>query len=113
MVSLARAGAGVRADATRSEFERDDATLAQVISEAMSMSRKSGEQVIVPGPADEVGGFVLIGADQIDDTPPEDEDPDLALGSDVHDVEDLERRLGVENLDDMLRAYLDEEPSKK
>jgi len=79
----------------------------------MTMSRKPGEELIVPGPAEEAGGFVLIGADQIDDAPPEglDVDPELAQGSDVHDVEDLERRLGVDNLDDMLRAYLDDEQS--
>ena len=71
----------------------------------MAMSRKT-EESIVPGPAQEDGAFILIGPDQIDDAPPEDEDPELALGSDVHDVEDLERRARFQGLDEMLKAYL-------
>lgn len=72
------------------------------------MTRRPPE--LVPGPADDSGAFVLI------DEAPEEETvdlsasaPELAEGSDVHDVDDLEARLAsASDLESVLRDYLDD-----
>lgn len=76
------------------------------------MPTKSTDESLVPGPPQQGGGeFVLVALDERVEapSPQADEDPRLALGSDVHDVGDLERQLGVGQLDDLLKAYLDDE----
>jgi len=55
-------------------------------------------------PSESGGEFVLI--DDVADAAP---NADLAQGSDVHDVDDLERQLTGESLDAMLRDYLDDD----
>lgn len=61
-----------------------------------------------PGPDDPAGGdFVLLDPTVAPDTPAATE---LADGSDVHDVNELGRQVDAAALEEVLRAYLDDEP---
>ena len=77
----------------------------------LSMGRNPSEETTVLDPTREV----VIGIDDIADgetaeAAPSEPSPDFAQGSDVHDIEDLERQLGaVASLDAALLAYLDHE----
>lgn len=73
------------------------------------MVRKSGEEPTVSGPVDPAGGTFVLIEEERPEAPADQDEVELAQGSDVHDVEALERQLGVESLDDVLKAYLDEE----
>ncbi len=68
------------------------------------MATKSSEEPMTPGPVDRAGGeFVLIG-----DEPVPEREAHLAMGSDVVDVDTLDRELERRRLDDMLRKYLED-----
>jgi len=66
------------------------------------------DEPIVPGSPEEDGGaFVLI--DDVADHCGTDATAALAQGSDVLDVEELDRQLMAASIDDLLRAYLNDE----
>lgn len=69
------------------------------------MATKAVDEPLVEGPTEPGGGeFVLIG-DELAHGP---EELELAQGSDVVDVDTLDRELERRRLDDMLRRYLEE-----
>lgn len=74
----------------------------------VAMSTRSKVPTI-PSPADPEGGFLLI-----DDRQAEGQvelassEGELADGSDVHDIDAMERALGAESVDEVLRAYLED-----